>query len=161
MSYTGYTFTPCVGYFTSPGIDTKQKGPPAFSVSSERHRHVWGERNCRKLRNGGWWDWNTVRSIDSPALYRATTAPHVSEPTQWTPPRQLVIPPWVVESHEYSLLTCLFTVFIFCIRGWRDFTQDEMTTTVNGAYFVWMVVTERRHCMYMYTLNNYVCIMAI
>ena len=45
-SATGYTFTPCVGYFTSPGIDTRQKGPPAFSVSSERHRQMWGERNC-------------------------------------------------------------------------------------------------------------------
>ena len=39
VSTTGYTFTPCVGSFTSPGpIDTRQKGPPAFSVSSERHR---------------------------------------------------------------------------------------------------------------------------
>ena len=32
----------CVGYFTSPGIDTGQspdkKGPSAFNVSSERHR---------------------------------------------------------------------------------------------------------------------------
>ena len=33
-STTGYTFTPCVGYVTSPGIDTKQKGSAAFSVSS-------------------------------------------------------------------------------------------------------------------------------
>ena len=31
-------FTARVGYFTSPGIDTRQKGPTAFSVSSERHR---------------------------------------------------------------------------------------------------------------------------
>ena len=30
------TFNTCVGYFTLPGIDT-QKGPTAFSVSSERH----------------------------------------------------------------------------------------------------------------------------
>ena len=37
-STTGYTFTPCVGSFTSPGIDIRYKGPPAFSVSSERHR---------------------------------------------------------------------------------------------------------------------------
>ena len=29
-STTGYTFTPCVGSFTSPGIDTTQKGPLAF-----------------------------------------------------------------------------------------------------------------------------------
>ena len=35
-STTGYTFTPCVGYFTSPGIDTRWKGPTAFTVSSER-----------------------------------------------------------------------------------------------------------------------------
>ena len=45
-STTDYTFTPCVGYFTSPGIDTRQKGPPAFGVSSEKHRQMWGERNC-------------------------------------------------------------------------------------------------------------------
>ena len=31
------TFTPCMGYFTSPGIDTRWKGPTGFSVSSERH----------------------------------------------------------------------------------------------------------------------------
>ncbi len=31
-STTGYTFTPCVRSFTSPGIDTRQKGPPAFSL---------------------------------------------------------------------------------------------------------------------------------
>ena len=36
----GYTFTPCVGSFTSPGIDTRQKGPTAFSASSETHRHL-------------------------------------------------------------------------------------------------------------------------
>ena len=45
-STTGYTFTPCVGSFTFPGIDTRQKGPPAVGVSSERHRQMWGERNC-------------------------------------------------------------------------------------------------------------------
>ena len=33
-STIGYTFAPCVGSFASPGIDTRQKGPPAFSVSS-------------------------------------------------------------------------------------------------------------------------------
>ena len=42
---------PCVWSFTSPGIDTRQKGPPTFSVSSERHRHMWGEWN--------WWGWTT------------------------------------------------------------------------------------------------------
>ena len=42
-STTGYTFTPCVGSFTFPGIDTR---PLAFRVSSERHRQMWGERNC-------------------------------------------------------------------------------------------------------------------
>ena len=26
-SMTGYTFTPCVGSFTSPGIDARYKGP--------------------------------------------------------------------------------------------------------------------------------------
>ena len=36
--HDSYTFQ-CglVGYFTSPGIDTRWKGPTAFSVSSERH----------------------------------------------------------------------------------------------------------------------------
>ena len=37
-STTGYTFTPCMGSFTSPGIDPREKGSTAFSVSSERHR---------------------------------------------------------------------------------------------------------------------------
>ena len=37
-STTGYTFTPCMGSFTSPGIDTRKKGPTAFTVSSERQR---------------------------------------------------------------------------------------------------------------------------
>ena len=37
-SMTGYTSTPCVGYFTSPGNDTRQKGPTAFSVSSTTHK---------------------------------------------------------------------------------------------------------------------------
>ena len=37
-STTCYTFTPCVGYFTSPAIDTRIKGPTAFYCkSSERH----------------------------------------------------------------------------------------------------------------------------
>ena len=42
-STTRYTFTPCVGSFTLPGIDTRLKKSPAFSVSSERHRQMWGE----------------------------------------------------------------------------------------------------------------------
>ena len=29
-STTGYTFTPGVGSFTSPGIDTREKGPTAL-----------------------------------------------------------------------------------------------------------------------------------
>ena len=49
-STTGYTFTPCVGSFTSPGIDTRQKGPPAFSVSSERRRQMWDERSCLRFK---------------------------------------------------------------------------------------------------------------
>ena len=51
-STTGYTFTPCVGFFTSPGIDTRQKGPPAFSLSYERHMQMWGERNCLSFETG-------------------------------------------------------------------------------------------------------------
>ena len=48
-------------------------GPPAFSVSSERQKHMWGERNCLSFETavGG-----IEPSIDSPALYRSTTAPH-------------------------------------------------------------------------------------
>ena len=47
-----YTFTPCVGYYISPGIDTRQKGPPAFSVSSERHRQL---RNCLSFEMVAGW----------------------------------------------------------------------------------------------------------
>ena len=35
-------------------------------VSSERHRQMWGERNCLSFETA-------VGGIDSPALYRATT----------------------------------------------------------------------------------------
>ena len=31
---------PCVGSFTSSGIDTRKNGPSAFSVSSEIHRQI-------------------------------------------------------------------------------------------------------------------------
>ena len=31
------TFNPCMGYLTSPGIDSRWKGPTGFSFSSERH----------------------------------------------------------------------------------------------------------------------------
>ena len=51
-STTCYTFTPCVGCFTSAGIDTRSKGPPAFSVSSEKHRQI----KLPKFRNSGRWD---------------------------------------------------------------------------------------------------------
>ena len=44
-STTDYTCTPCVGSFTSPGIDIGWKGPTTFSVSSERQTK-WVERNC-------------------------------------------------------------------------------------------------------------------
>ena len=66
-STTGYTFTPCEGYFTSPGIDTREKGPPAFNVSSERDTQMWGERNCPSFETavGGI---EPYPSIDSPAL---------------------------------------------------------------------------------------------
>ena len=42
-STVGYTFTPCVGSFTSPGIETRQKGPPAFLVSLPKDMQMWGE----------------------------------------------------------------------------------------------------------------------
>ena len=35
-----------MGYFTSPGIDTKTKGPKAFSVFSERH---WQSSRARNV----------------------------------------------------------------------------------------------------------------
>ena len=40
--------TPCVGSFTSSRIDTKndRSDHQLFSVTSERHRHMWGEQNC-------------------------------------------------------------------------------------------------------------------
>ena len=48
-STTGYTFTPCVGSFTSPGIDTRQKGPPKDTGKC-------GVKKLPKFRNGGRWD---------------------------------------------------------------------------------------------------------
>ena len=41
-STIGYIFPPRVGYFTSPGIDTRQKGLTAFSV-------------CQKFSSGASW----------------------------------------------------------------------------------------------------------
>ena len=71
--YTKVThLSPVWDCFTSPGIDTRKKWPSAFSVSSERHRQM------PKFRNGSRWDWITVLSIDSPALYQATTALHTN-----------------------------------------------------------------------------------
>ena len=86
-SATGYTFTPCVGSFTSPGIDTRQKGPPAFSVSSERHRHMLGERNCLSFETA-------AGEIEQPSprltVWRSTTQPplltvgrHTVQCVQW------------------------------------------------------------------------------
>ena len=46
-STTGYTFTPCVGSFTSPGIETRQKGPPAFLMSLPKDT---GKCGVKKLR---------------------------------------------------------------------------------------------------------------
>ena len=45
-SITGYTFTPCVGSFTSPGIRHQIEGTTGFLVSSERQRKMLGEQNC-------------------------------------------------------------------------------------------------------------------
>ena len=39
---TCYTFTPCVGSFTSPGIGTSQKGPTALGTPTKRRK-----RNCQ------------------------------------------------------------------------------------------------------------------
>ncbi|KAI0212348.1 hypothetical protein LSAT2_002749 [Lamellibrachia satsuma] len=49
-STVGYTFTH-VGSFTSPGIDIIQKGPTAFSVSSERHRQSVVNTKWQCLKN--------------------------------------------------------------------------------------------------------------
>ena len=54
---TGYTFTPCVGSFTSPGIDTRQKGPPAFLVSClfRKTQANVGWMKLPTFRNSGRW----------------------------------------------------------------------------------------------------------
>ena len=52
-----------------------------------------------KFRNGGWWDWTTVPSIDRPALYRVTTTPHY---------------------HQYHLLHHLFLNFILRLINWPE-----------------------------------------
>ena len=49
-STTGYTITPCVGYFTSLGIDTRWKGPTAFSVCFERHWQSGVNRIAKVLK---------------------------------------------------------------------------------------------------------------
>ena len=54
-STTGYTFTPCVGSFTSPGIDIRQKGPPAL-MSLPKDTGRCGVKKLPKFRNGGRWD---------------------------------------------------------------------------------------------------------
>ena len=47
---TGYTFTPCVGYFTSPDLDTRPKGPTDFSVSyKSKDTYKVGEMELPKL----------------------------------------------------------------------------------------------------------------
>ena len=71
-STTSYTFTPCVGPFTSPGIDIRWKGPPAFSVSSERHRQMWSERNCLNFEKA-------VGGIEPPSP-RLTVRPSTTRP---------------------------------------------------------------------------------
>ena len=83
--HDSYTFQ-CglVGYFTSPDIDTRQKGPTTFSVSSERHwqRGVYGiakvpKRSCRsgiRTRPG------TARSpIQANAFIHSATRPPRSQ----------------------------------------------------------------------------------
>ena len=79
--HDSYTFQ-CglVGYFTSPGIDTRYKGPTAFSVSSERH---WqgGVNGIAKVpkRSCPQRDSNPSRNVRSPvqanALAHSATAP--------------------------------------------------------------------------------------
>ena len=67
---TGYTFTPCVGYFTSPCIDTSWKGPAAFIVSSERH---W-QSGVKKIDKRSQWDSN-LRPLDRQSRALTTEAP--------------------------------------------------------------------------------------
>ena len=73
--YDSYTFQ-CglVGSFTSPGIDTRLKGPTAFSVSSERH---WqgGVNGIAKVpkRSCPQWDSNPSRTVRSPLQANALT----------------------------------------------------------------------------------------
>ena len=100
-STTGYTFTPCVGSFTSPGIDTRQKGPPAFSVASERHRQMWGERNCLSFKTA-------VGGIEPPSprltVWCSTTRPLLLPPTE--PTMNVVDPKLGLMSDPSKSTTC-------------------------------------------------------
>ena len=58
--------------FTCPGIDTREKGPPAFSVSSERHRQMWGEGNCLSFET-------VVGGIEPPSI-RLTVRRSTAQP---------------------------------------------------------------------------------
>ena len=92
-STTGYTFIPCVGSFTSPGIDTRWKGPPAISVSSERHRQMWGDRNCLSFETA-------VGGIEPPS-HRLTD--RRSTARQPTPPPHISLTTFSVSSVQFLL----------------------------------------------------------
>ena len=52
-SSTGYTFTPLCVIFYSSWHRHQIEGTTGFYVSSERHRQMWGERNCISFVTAG------------------------------------------------------------------------------------------------------------
>ena len=54
-----------------------------MSLPKDTGKNYVGWTKLPKFRNGGRWDWTTDPSIDSLALYHATTAPHSWLQGQW------------------------------------------------------------------------------
>ena len=83
-----YTFQ-CglVGYFTSPGINTRYKGPTALSVSSERHWQS-GVNGIAKVPKQSFpqRDSNPIRTVWSPAQASALTHSAIAPSTPSRPP---------------------------------------------------------------------------
>ena len=84
-----YTFQyGLVGSFTSPGIDTRYKGPTALSVSSERHWQS-GVNGIAKVPKQSFpqRDSNPIRTVRSPAQANALTHSAIAPSTPSRPPR--------------------------------------------------------------------------
>ena len=84
-----YTFQ-CglVGSFTSPGIDTRYKGPTALCVSSKRHWQS-GVNGIAKVPKQSFpqGDSNPIRTVRSPAQANALTHSAIAPSTPSRPPR--------------------------------------------------------------------------